>query len=247
MQGDCGKHGNKKWCNITEDPDQYAIYDSHPDKLSTATGIQIPVIEWDKDGEYQFEICLFGESDMIEINKMDVGWAFNIEYGGVQDTWDYGYICDNNIELPDLCGSTTTTYMDQKTGMKMSIGRHDVSDIVTTAEMEFKFDQSDDDATLIKGGDQKEDALSIVSNGEHEIFHHHHYTLWNVVTAHQTFLFVAVLVVLGVGIFVTSFAHCIKYKTDGKAYGHMIKFVESDVDHDDVTDSEMDEDLLDDQ
>jgi len=245
-----GAHcGDKKWCNVTKNPDHYAVYDSHPDHWSTATGIKIPILDWDEEGEYQFEICLFGESDMIEVNKMDVGWSFNIEYGGLQSTWRYGYICDNNIELPDLCGAKTTTYMDEQTGTLMSIdyGRHDSMTTTPAPEVEVQSESSKNRTGTRTGKGKDEDVLGILSNEEQEVGFGHRYTLWNVVAAHQTFLFVAVLVVLGIGIFVTTFAHCIEYKTDGKSYGHVIKFVESDVDHDDNTDSELDEDLMDDQ
>merc|ERR1712130_8603 len=73
---------------------------------------------------------------------------------------------------------------------------------------------------------------------------HHKWTLWNVLKAHESFIFVAILIVLGIGIFVSTFAQCLEYKSaEPKTYGHVIKFAESDVD--DGTDSELD--LIDDQ
>merc|ERR1719385_643472 len=54
---------------------------------------------------------------------------------------------------------------------------------------------------------------------------HHKWTLWNVLKAHESFIFVAILIVLGIGIFVSTFAQCLEYKSaEPKTYGHVIKF-----------------------
>jgi hypothetical protein len=77
------------------EPDEYAVYEDYPDALTGSSGIYIPVTEWSVDGEYEFEICLFGESPLVSMTELEVGWAFVDR--------DYGYTCDNNLALPDLC------------------------------------------------------------------------------------------------------------------------------------------------
>jgi len=108
------------YCYSSNDPDDFAYYDSDPDPLSTATGLKIPIFdEWDEDGNFQFEVCLVGGSTMVEPLHMDVGWSYEQEYFGLKETWDYGYTCDNNIALPDLCGPITQFYIDEN-GKKCS-------------------------------------------------------------------------------------------------------------------------------
>merc|ERR1712048_1480688 len=212
-QGSCGE----EYCYLSISPDEFAIYDSSPDVLSSATGLKIPINDtWDIQGEYQFEVCMIGDSNTVDANKMDYGWSFNVEYGGLKTTWDYGYVCDNNIPLPDLCKTATTSYRGAS-GMLMAMNRPSGGSSygngngngmrrsgATNRSMAFssptdgpgpgnglKFNVPNDDV-----------AVQLVQ---------HKWTLWNVFKAHESFIFVAILIVLGIGIFVSTFAQCLEY------------------------------------
>merc|ERR1740116_561934 len=60
------------------------------------------------------------------------------------------------------------------------------------------------------------------------------FTFWDMARSHQPLIVISVMIILVVGIFVSSFAYCIE-KKGPKPYGQVIKFVESDVDLDDQT------------
>lgn len=199
-------------CTVKDDPDDYAYYDDEPDSRTEAKGIRINP-QWGRDGEYEFEICLVGEADTMSVNQMNVGWGFSVEYGGLDSNWDYGYVCDNNIELPDLCSVTSSSL---SANLRPGAPANGVEHTLKHRE----------------------------GFGEEEMLRYR-FTIWDLVHAQKQFIFIAVLTVLGVGLFVVSFAQCIEWKQGKRKlpYGQVIKFVESDTD--DGTDSE--DELVDDQ
>merc|ERR1712154_50243 len=80
--------------------------------------------------------------------------------------------------------------------------------------------------------------------GQHKEVNNYQFTFWDMARSHQPLIVLSVFIILVVGIFVSSFAYCIE-KKGAKPYGQVIKFVESDVDLDDQTDSELE--LIDDR
>merc|ERR1712129_605813 len=70
------------------------------------------------------------------------------------------------------------------------------------------------------------------------------FTFWDMARSHQPLIVISVMIILVVGIFVSSFAYCIEKKKGSKPYGQAVKYVESDIDLDDQTDSELE--LIDD-
>merc|ERR1712087_242076 len=138
--------------------------------------------------------------------------------------WDYGYKCLNSIALPDLCSGVTASYAiemgHQLDGTFVQFGGYGPGERPQDArseavKMQLPFDFEED-----------EDKVA------------HRFTFWDMALSHQPLIVISVLIILVVGIFVSSFAYCIE-KKGAKSYGQVVKFVESDVDLDDQTDSEL--------
>jgi len=209
------------------DPNRYAIYDDEPDKLTEATGIKIPVTSWDVDGSihYGFEVCMFGDNGHVNVDKMHVGWGYSVEMEGgehMDAKWDYGYKCLNSIALPDLCSGVTATYA-------IEMGHQPDGTFMAFSGYNGKHSQ-----------DARSEALKMQLPFEHDPVDKvtHQFTFWDMALSHQPLIVISVLIILVVGIFVSSFAYCIE-KKGAKPYGQVVKFVESDVDLDDQTDSEL--------
>merc|ERR550525_1917306 len=220
-------------------PDEYAVFDNAPDKLTDATGIKIPVTSWERDGQihYEFEVCMFGDAGHVNVDEMYIGWGYNVEVEGganMGSSWDYGYKCFNSIALPDLCvGQVTDTYAEQ-------MGHHDngVYEVPDGYILGDHDDKKSNKSNANYAHDERPDYVKMPDFGQSQQVNDYQFTFWDMARSHQPLIVISVLVILVVGIFVSSFAYCIE-KKGPKPYGQVIKFVESDVDLDDQTDSEL--------
>jgi len=226
-----------------EDPKKYAVYDSDPDEQSNdATGIKIPVKEWNVDGEYQFQICLFGESDSVSKDTMDVGWGYSIERSGFSN-WDYGYKCDNNIALPDICSASSAYYAHSAGRIEREMDSNDLDvddQIDTKKSTPIDLLKAVDDANGIAsdlGGSFGDSKNYIFGSG-----------LYSVFSAHAQTVILAVLAVLSLTVFMCAFGLCKcdckprarrKGGKGGDLYGSVVDRLEEE-DISDGTDSEED-------
>merc|ERR1719410_562109 len=236
-------------------PDEYAIYDSDPDKLTDATGIKIPVISWERDDQihYEFEVYMFGDGGHVNVDEMYIGWGYNVEVEGKMGTsWDYGYKCLNSIALPDLCvGQVTDIYAERMGHMDNGVfdsnyhQRNYVEGQQQKGTGNYDDGHQQNENTSVSSAyyshDGRPDTVQMQLpdfTGQHKEVNDYQFTFWDMARSHQPLIVLSVFIILVLGIFVSSFAYCIENK-GAKPYGQVIKFVESDVDLDDQTDSEL--------
>jgi len=231
-----------------EDPKKYAVYDSDPDdQCNDATGIKIPVKEWNVDGEYQFQICLFGESDSVSADTMDVGWGYSIERSGFSN-WDYGYKCDNNIALPDICSAASAYYAHSAGRIEREMDSNDLdvdNQIDTKKSTPIDLLKAVDDANGIAtdlGGSFGDKSKNYFGGGAFGS------GLYSVFSAHAQTVILAVLAVLSLTVFMCAFGLCKcdcrprarrKGGKGGDLYGSVVDRLEEE-DISDGTDSEED-------